>query len=77
MITTDMKTGRVTFFLTRERQLEMSASEYEHFESLIKNPPPRIEISFQSKPCKPWSPCIGEGCTHSSHAKERTPHAKQ
>lgn len=64
MITTDIKTGRVTFFITQDRQLEMSADEYEHFSNLIKHPPVHREIK---DPPKLWSPCIGEGCTHSSH----------
>ncbi|KKN77637.1 hypothetical protein LCGC14_0357620 [marine sediment metagenome] len=66
MITTDTATGRVTFFISQERQLEMSASEYEHFRNLIKNPPTHREIT---NPPKLWSPCIGKGCTHPSHAK--------
>ncbi|KKN75789.1 hypothetical protein LCGC14_0376650 [marine sediment metagenome] len=57
MITTDLNTGRVTFFLSQERQLEMSASEYEHFESLIKNPPHIQPI----RPCTAYSVRVVNG----------------
>lgn len=66
MIITDKTTGRVTFSLGPDRQLEMSAEEYTHFEHLIKHPPPLVEIK---DPPKMWSPCTGPGCKHPSHNK--------
>lgn len=69
MIIHNTKTGRVTFSLGPDRQLEMSQEEYEGFEYLIKHPPPVIQIK---DPPKPWSPCTGPGCTHPAHQNHKT-----
>ena len=68
MITYDKKTKQYCFFLTKTRKLEMSEDEYKHFEKLIKNPPPEIKLT---DPPKPWSPCSGKGCDHSSHKQNQ------
>jgi len=68
MIIHDKKTGKTTFFLSKDRKLEMSREEYLHFERLIKDPPPEIKLK---NPPKPWSPCAGKGCSHSSHPQNK------
>lgn len=57
----------VTIFLEQGRELRMSHEEFNDLRELIVTDRPLIEIT---NPIKPWSPCSGEGCTHTSHENE-------